>query len=254
MGVFCILNMPYTRIYAEYASVYDAIDLADAGLQALQHALRIAPVGVGHAIDLGCGTGKAAIWLATQGWHVLAVDRSADMLHIAEGRARDAHADVQFAEGDLRDLAIDAGSVDLVVCLGDTLNELISADDLKRFGQFAAEVLSPSGVLIFDCRTVAEFALWDARDLVLHDDGGLLVYAQQAYNLRTQLATQRVVWFSREEQRWWRAEETHTFRCWFEHEIEAIFAAVGLNIIAALALDPSPTTDVARRMLYIAQR
>jgi hypothetical protein len=109
-------------------------------------------------------------------------------------------------------------------------------------------------VLIFDCRTKAEFALWDTRDLVLHDDGGLLVYAQQAYNLRTQLATQRVVWFSREEQRWWRAEETHTFRCWFAAEIEAAFAAVGLNIIAALALDPPPATDVARRMLYIAQR
>ncbi len=42
-----------------------------------RHAKDLAP---GRALDLACGTGSNAVWLAQRGWHVTAVDWSAESL------------------------------------------------------------------------------------------------------------------------------------------------------------------------------
>lgn len=261
------MNAPSMRSYAEYASVYDAIGQADAGLQALQQALTLVAGHSGRALDLGCGTGVAAIWLARQGWQVRAVDHSVEMLRIAEGRTRDAHVELEFVAGDLRELsigsrdsgqpdgsAIEPGAFALVTCLGDTLSELTGAGDLRALCQLAAGALSANGLLIFDCRTEAEYATWDARDMVLYDDGGLLVYAQQAYNARTHLASNRLAWFSRAEERWWRTEEIHTLRCWLSDEIHAALVESGFTQITMLTNTGRIADPDQQRVIYLAQR
>ncbi len=44
----------------------------------------------GHALDLGCGTGGDAIWLAARGWQVTAVDIAQAAIDQARGHAADA--------------------------------------------------------------------------------------------------------------------------------------------------------------------
>jgi 2-polyprenyl-3-methyl-5-hydroxy-6-metoxy-1,4-benzoquinol methylase len=48
--------------------------------------IEIAGLPVGRALDVGCGEGGDAIWLASQGWQVTAVDIS----EVALDRARSA--------------------------------------------------------------------------------------------------------------------------------------------------------------------
>lgn len=66
--------------------------------------------------DLGCGTGDASERLARRVERVIAVDQSAAMLDAARKRLNGA-AGVEFLEGELEALPLDAGSVDAAVCL-----------------------------------------------------------------------------------------------------------------------------------------
>jgi SAM-dependent methyltransferase len=59
-----------------------------------------------RVLELGCGTGEDAIWLARRGAEIVATDASVAMLEIASGKARAAGVDAQisFAEFDLLSL------------------------------------------------------------------------------------------------------------------------------------------------------
>jgi 2-polyprenyl-3-methyl-5-hydroxy-6-metoxy-1,4-benzoquinol methylase len=60
-------------------------------------------LSAGTALDAGCGEGAEAIWLASRGWHVTAVDIAAGALaRAAEHEAEDAMAEpVHWVEADL---------------------------------------------------------------------------------------------------------------------------------------------------------
>ncbi|MGH2974052.1 MAG: class I SAM-dependent methyltransferase [Solirubrobacterales bacterium] len=75
----------------------------------------------GLALDAGCGHGSDALWLATRGWQVTAVDFSTTAL--AHGRSTAEAAGVAVAEridwveGDLATWTPKPGHYDLVACL-----------------------------------------------------------------------------------------------------------------------------------------
>jgi SAM-dependent methyltransferase len=68
----------------------------------------------GSALDVGCGEGADAIWLAQQGWTVTAIDVS----HVAVRRGREAAerlgVAVEWLAGDALATLFEAGSVDLL--------------------------------------------------------------------------------------------------------------------------------------------
>jgi 2-polyprenyl-3-methyl-5-hydroxy-6-metoxy-1,4-benzoquinol methylase len=61
---------------------------------------RVADAEPGRAVDLGCGNGRNAVWLARRGWHVEAVDISAVGIEQAQQRAERAGVHVAWEVGD----------------------------------------------------------------------------------------------------------------------------------------------------------
>jgi SAM-dependent methyltransferase len=70
----------------------------------------------GKALDLACGAGQNAIFLAENGWQVTAVDNSAVGLEIAERSAAEKGASVDFRRADLEksEFAIAENEYDLI--------------------------------------------------------------------------------------------------------------------------------------------
>ena len=88
----------------------------------------LAPIEGRRVLDVGTGTGRAAIALALRGADVTGVDASAGMLEVAARRAKDAGARVTFARGDAHHLEFPDRSFDAVVCL----RVLMHTPDWKR--------------------------------------------------------------------------------------------------------------------------
>ena len=94
-----------------------------------------------RALDLGCGTGAAAVRLARLGIHTMLLDSSPAMLDIARHAAKDAGVEDKIAirQGDAAQVAnlLPAGSFDIVLCH----NVLEYVDDPNAVLAAAARVL-----------------------------------------------------------------------------------------------------------------
>jgi SAM-dependent methyltransferase len=86
----------------------------------------------GRALDLGCGTGDNAVFLARHGFDVTAVDFAPAAIAAARAKADQAGVDVKFLVDDLTRLTAVRGRFDLLVDYG-------TFDDLSA-GQRAAYV------------------------------------------------------------------------------------------------------------------
>ncbi|MEU7905523.1 class I SAM-dependent methyltransferase [Actinoplanes sp. NPDC049118] len=100
----------------------------------------------GRALDLGCGEGADAIWLAGRGWAVTAVDVSAVALDKAAARAAEAGVTVDFQRHDLA-ASFPAGSYDLV-----SAQFLYSRAGMprERVLRSAAAAVAPGGILLIE--------------------------------------------------------------------------------------------------------
>jgi SAM-dependent methyltransferase len=72
------------------------------------------PLRVGRALDVGCGEGADAVWLARGGWKVTALEVSGVALGRAAGHARDAGVAVHWVHAELARAALPPASFDLV--------------------------------------------------------------------------------------------------------------------------------------------
>jgi SAM-dependent methyltransferase len=67
-----------------------------------------------RALDVGCGEGADAVWLARRGWQVTALDVSRVALGRAESHARDAGVHVTWVHAGLVEAGLPAAGFDLV--------------------------------------------------------------------------------------------------------------------------------------------
>ena len=74
----------------------------------------VSGLAAGRALDVGCGEGADAIWLAGQGWEVTAVDVSSVAVDRARDAAGRARVTVEWLSGDALAMDLPVGAFDLV--------------------------------------------------------------------------------------------------------------------------------------------
>ena len=182
-------------------------------------------------LDVACGTGKSFLPFLDRGYEVVACDVSPAMVGRAaakaEGRAR-------IAVHDMRELPR-LGSFDLVCCLDDAVNYLLSAAELTAALRGMAGNLAPGGVLLFDANTLASYRSFFTSLIVMPCDDQVLIWTgKTAADLGPGgLAEATLEAFTRDgDGAWSRALSHHRQRHHPQDVVRAAVAEAGLRCVA----------------------
>ena len=247
------------EIYQHLAAVYDRGGWGEFSKRLfpyLQRVLRRFRLHPRRILDLACGTGTMAIALAHDGYQVIAVDLSAAMLGEAERKAQREDVEVLFLQQDMRELSLPE-PVDLVTCFFDSINYLLSYQDLVRTFQRVARVLTSGGLFIFDMNTPAGLASnWsyrkDGRDL-----GDVAIIGTNSYDPEKKLGTIQITVFKKVKQLclYEKFTEVHTERAYTRREVKAALDEASLKLMAHYdCLTFQRPGRKTGRILYVATR
>ena len=107
----------------------------------VEEAAGLAP---GRALDLACGEGRTALWLAERGWQVTAVDFSSVGLEKARRLASERGLELVLVEADVLEWEPPAASFDLVI----VMYLHLPAGARRRVQERAASALAPGATLL----------------------------------------------------------------------------------------------------------
>ncbi len=97
----------------------------------------------GPVVELGVGTGRIAVPIASHGIRVIGVDSSAGMLEVCAERAALAGVEVDLRLGDLREPPVDE-RVPLVICPFRSFLHLRTDEDRRRALRSVRQLLAPA--------------------------------------------------------------------------------------------------------------
>ena len=204
-------------------------------------------------VDLGCGTGRLTELLAADGYDMIGVDLSADMLALAMRRRDAAGHGTLYLEQDMRELEL-YGTAGTFVSVCDSVNYLLTAEELGRMFRQVNLYLYPQGIFIFDFNTVYKYKellgdttiaenrphcsfIWENW---FHEEDNI-----NEYDLTLFTETGQAGLFAR-------STETHYQRGYTLEEMQAAAEAAGLVWVTAVDGDThGPVTAQSGRILAV---
>ena len=99
--------------------------------------------------ELGCGTGMMTRLLDGDGFRMTGIDISEDMLEVARSRSA---RNIKYLHQDMRSFEF-SEEQDAVISICDSMNYLLTVDDLSKTMKSAWNSLKSGGVFIFDLKT-----------------------------------------------------------------------------------------------------
>ena len=111
-----------------------------------------------RVLDLGCGFGALAIYMATQGAEVVGVDSDGDRLSVGSAVAAAHELPAEFREGRMQALAVPPGSFDLAV-LNNSLPYVVPRPERRAALAATLRALRPGGFVV-----IRSANRWNPRD------------------------------------------------------------------------------------------
>jgi SAM-dependent methyltransferase len=131
----------------------------------------VADLAAGRALDVGCGEGADAVWLAQRGWKVTALDVSQVALERGRVAASASDVEIEWLHAGVVDARLAPGSFDLVSVHYPALRRTPGGDAVRAL----LEAVAPGGTLlvVHHADVDRDHALargFDPEDYVASDD------------------------------------------------------------------------------------
>ena len=244
-------------MYEHYAQVYDASGQLAFSLKMLPYIQRLLerhPAPGRTLLELACGTGTVAVAMAQAGWRVYGVDGSAQMLAQARAKAESQGAAVFWSQQDLRRFVLPE-RVHLITCLYDSLNYMLTSEDLSAAFERAFDALQPQGVYLFDMNTACVMATMWSGDTYYSDSDDLSVILTSDFDPQRQRSTVTVTCFQREGELYRKIREQHAEQAYPEEHIATLLTDAGFVVEARYdCFTMKAATPATFRIMWAARR
>jgi SAM-dependent methyltransferase len=200
-----------------------------AALPALENLFfsRILPGG--RVLDLCCGSGHVTRELLARGYRVTGLDSSPALIELARLELPGA----EFCVGDARKIEREE-QFEGVLSTFDSLNHLLSIEELQETFTGVHRALVPHGLFIFDMNLEEAYGL-DLRQWTVKAEEDSVGLVRGAYDAATKIATTELIWFVRSARDCWVKHSSEVRqRCYTQQEIVDALREAGFGEIEAV--------------------
>lgn len=190
-----------------------------------------------RVLDVACGTGMHAIALAQRGYDVTGADLSAGMIERARENARAAGSEARFAVAGFGELVEKVGDgFDALLCLGNSLPHVLTAEALHATLADFAAVLRPGGLLLVQNRNfdavITQRERWMPPQAHREEEKEWLFVRFYDFNPDGTLTFNVITLRCDDRGKWTQQIEATTLRPWLHDELRSAIAASGFDKIA----------------------
>ena len=243
--------------YTSFASVYDTfMDNIpyEEWAEYIIGLLKEYDIHDGLVLDLGCGTGSMTELLAENGYDMIGVDNTEEMLEIAmEKRAASGH-DILYLLQDMREFEL-YGTVKAIVSVCDSINYILEEDELLTVFRLVNNYLDPKGIFVFDFNTTHKYkdVLGDTTIAESREDCSFIW--DNYYYEEEQINEYELSLFIKEEGDLYRKfEETHLQKAYDLDTIKHLVEESGLTYVTAYdAYTKNEPTAESERICIVAR-
>ncbi|MBO7304242.1 MAG: class I SAM-dependent methyltransferase [Clostridia bacterium] len=207
-------------------------------------------------LDLGCGTGKMTLELASRGYDMTGVDLSVEMLHIAKTEAEQVGLGdkILWLSQDMRAFEL-YGTVDLAVSCLDTLNHLTDTKSLRQCLRLVHNYLIPNGLFIFDVNGKGKFERIYSNNTYVMEEGGDVCVWENYYSSSRGICDFYITLFSEcEDGRYERHEDVEREKMYTLRSLKTSLAECGFEFIGAYSdFEFTEATDDDERIYVVAR-
>lgn len=186
----------------------------------------------GIVLELGCGTGRMTRLLAGDGYDMIGIDNSEEMLQIA-GEAGTGKEGILYLLQDMREFEL-YGTVRAVVSICDSMNYILEEEELLTVLRLVNNYLDPGGVFIFDMNTEYKYKeLLGETTICENREEGSFIW-ENYYEEEEQMNQYDLTLFIKEENGLYRKyEETHFQRAYDISRVQELIEEAGMEFVTA---------------------
>ena len=205
-------------------------------------------------LDLGCGTGNFCIEMSKRGYEMIGLDLSVDMLNCAKEKSLKEGADILYLNQNMTNFEL-YGTVDVIVCLMDSMNYITNKKEMNRLFKLVANYLNPDGLFIFDVNT--QYKLSEVlADNVFYDVSEQLSYIwQNRYDEKRKICEFDLTFFIKNGCNYERHDEVHYERVYSNEELKNLIEKAQLKLNHTFnALEFTSPSKESERIFYICKK
>ena len=208
----------------------------------------------GLVLDLGCGTGKLTRLLAGEGYDMIGVDLSEEMLEVALEHEMEDPKQILYLQQDMREFEL-YGTVRAIVSICDSMNYLEDYEDLVQVLKLANNYLDPKGVFVFDMNTVYKYREQLGEQTIAENREESSFIWENYFDEASAVNEYDLTLYIREDgETYRRFEEVHYQRAYDLKTIDRLLADAGMELLAAYdAFTKEPVKEDSERIYVVAR-